>query len=396
MITRADKGNSLVILPTQQYESKVHNFLQANQFQTISTDPTKSYQTQIRKTIHSSRTPIPHDSKWKYINMNPSAPTIKGLIKLHKPVQPIRPVVNWRSVPAYKLAKLFTQKAGHLTPLPNAFNIQNSRDLIHKMKDTPILPHFTLASLDISNLYTNIPVAETQTILADILKQTLTDTQTQRELPGWYDKITKQNYFTFNGNTMIQKEGLAMGAPSSGLIAEIFLQHIENIHMARLSMKRKIINYFRYVDDILIIFDPTHSSIQAILDDFNTLHRNLQFTAELEENNTINYLDITIQKTPTNWKTAIYRKPTFTDTIIPYTSNHPTQHKYAAVKFLYNRLNTYDLLADEYQQEEDTIHNILYNNSFPIRPQKPRHPKLKEQKQSTHTHTHKNGPHLHI
>jgi len=107
-----------------------------------------------------------------------------------------------------------------------------------------------------------------------------------------------------------------------------------------------------------------------------------------------NCLDITIQKTPTNWKTAIYRKPTFTDTIIPYTSNHPTQHKYAEVKFLYNRLNTYDLLADEYQQD-DTIHNILYNNSFPIRPQKPHHPKLKEQKQSTHTHTHThtNGPH---
>ena len=103
-------------------------------------------------------------------------------------------------------------------------------------------------------------------------------------------------------------------------------------------------------------------------------------------NNTLNYLDITIQKTPTNWKTAIYRKPTFTDTIIPYTSNHPTQHKYAEVKFLYNRLNTYDLLADEYQQD-DTIHNILYNNSFPIRPQKPRHPQLKEQKQSINTHT---------
>jgi len=151
-----------------------------------------------------------------------------------------------------------------------------------------------------------------------------------------------------------------MGAPSSGFTAEIFLQHIEHLHMARLSMKHKIINYFRYVDDILIIFDPNYSSIQAILDDFNALHRNLQFTAELEENNTINYLDITIQKTPTSWKTAIYRKPTFTDTIIPYTSNHPTQHKFAAVKFLCKRLNTYDLLADEYQQQEDTIHSILY------------------------------------
>jgi hypothetical protein len=161
--------------------------------------------------------------------------------------------------------------------------------------------------------------------------------------------------------------------------------------MTHLSKKHRIVNYFRYVDDILMMFDPNLSSIQATLDDFNALHQNLQFTAEMEENNTINYLDITIHKTPTSWKTVIYRKPTFTDNIIPYTSNHPTQHKYAAVKFLYvyNSLNTHNLQTDEYQQEEETIHSIFYNNSFPIQPQKPRQPKQGEQKQSTQTPTHK-------
>jgi len=58
-------------------------------------------------------------------------------------------------------------------------------------------------------------------------------------------------------------------------------------------------------------------------------------------------------------------------TIIPYTSNHPTQQKYAAIRFLYNRLNTYQLHNEEYHQEENIIHNILYNNSFSIHPQKP-------------------------
>jgi len=37
--------------------------------------------------------------------------------------------------------------------------------------------------------------------------------------------------------------------------------------MAQLSAKHKIINYFRYVDDILTLFDPNHSNIQAILAD---------------------------------------------------------------------------------------------------------------------------------
>jgi len=81
------------------------------------------------------------------------------------------------------------------------------------------------------------------------------------------------------------------------------------------------------VDDILLIFDPNHSDIQSILTDFNTLHPNLNFTAEIERDNTINYLDISIHKTLHELKASVYRKPTFTDSIIPYNSNHPTQHK---------------------------------------------------------------------
>jgi len=94
------------------------------------------------------------------------------------------------------------------------------------------------------------------------------------------------------------------------------------------------------VGDILLIFDPNHTSIEMILDDFNALHPKLQFTAEAERDHTLNYLDISIHRTPTNIKTAIYRKPTFMDTIIPYTPNHPTHHKYAAVRFLFNRLDS--------------------------------------------------------
>jgi hypothetical protein len=124
------------------------------------------------------------------------------------------------------------------------------------------------------------------------------------------------------------------------------------------------------------MFDSNHTSIQNNLQDFNALHPKIQFTTEIETDHALNYLDITIHKTPTNFKTAIHRKPNFTDTIIPYTiipytSNHPTHHKYAALRFLFNRLNSYNLQHAEYQQEQNTIHNILLNNSFPIKPHKP-------------------------
>jgi len=242
-----------------------------------------------------------------------------------------------------------------------------------------MLPQYTLASLDITNLYSNIPVKETRTILANIMTQNPIDPHTKQELLKWYDVITMQNYFAHKGKTVIQQDGLAMGAPSLGLIAEIFLQHIEHSHLAHLTHKHKIINYCRYVDDILLIFNSSHTDIQKILADFNSLHHKLQFTAETEKDHALNYLDISIHRTPTNLRTAIYRKPTFTDTIITFTSNHPTHHKYAAIRHLYNRLNTYNLQHKEYLHELNIIHNILHNNSFPIRPHKP--PTLNTRKQ---------------
>jgi len=142
---------------------------------------------------------------------------------------------------------------------------------------------------------------------------------------------------------MIQKEGVAMDAPTSGIIAEFSLQNLENIHLAHLTEKKKIAGYFRYVDGIMLIYDPDHTNIQDITNDYNSLHPKLKFTTELETNNNLNYLDIAIRGTLTGWQTSIYRQPTFTNSIIPYSSNHPVQHKYAAIRYLYNRLHTFNL-----------------------------------------------------
>jgi len=50
MITRADKGNTMVISPTFQYESKIQNFIDNNNFTKITYDPTNTFQNQIGKT----------------------------------------------------------------------------------------------------------------------------------------------------------------------------------------------------------------------------------------------------------------------------------------------------------------------------------------------------------
>jgi hypothetical protein len=179
---------------------------------------------------------IPPNSAWKYNNLNPSAPTIKGLVKLHKVDLPIRPVVNWWNAHAYILSRSLTQNIKELVPLPYALNVRNSTQLIQELKQTPIKPSHTFASLDIFIMYTNIPVGDTRHILNKSLQNNMVDTEVTKELLRWFDTITKQNFFSFRKHIHIQMDGLAMGAPSSSILSEVFVQHIPF-----LATKRKLV-----------------------------------------------------------------------------------------------------------------------------------------------------------
>ena len=44
MITNTDKGNSIVILPTQHNDEKINNLICENNFQTININPTNKFQ----------------------------------------------------------------------------------------------------------------------------------------------------------------------------------------------------------------------------------------------------------------------------------------------------------------------------------------------------------------
>jgi hypothetical protein len=72
-------------------------------------------------------------------------------------------------------------------------------------------------------MYTNIPVADTKLILENLLTSQNTNPQITMELLECFEVVTSQNYFTHADKFLFQTDGLAMGVPSSGIIAEIFI-----------------------------------------------------------------------------------------------------------------------------------------------------------------------------
>ena len=185
----------------------------------------------------------------------------------------------------------------------------------------------------------------------------------QTELNQMCNTVLAQNYFQFNNSYYVQKTGLAMGAPTSSIFPEIYLQYLENTTIYNIRTKHKIIGYFRYVDDILIVSKDKNMDIYEVLNSFNNLSLTLLFTIEEEKDNTINFVDILLYKT-NNINFRIYRKPTTTDLIIPHDSNHSHEYKTSAIRYLANWLITYPLNNDEKNEEYNTQQHILCNNRY--------------------------------
>jgi predicted O-linked N-acetylglucosamine transferase (SPINDLY family) len=115
---KADKGNSIVIVYADNYHNKVQEFITNNSFTIVDKDPTERFQNKIRTIIRECKNIIHTDKRSKYVNLNPTAPTIRGLPKVHKENCPIRPIIDWQNTPAYKLAKLLNKLIQSHMPLP--------------------------------------------------------------------------------------------------------------------------------------------------------------------------------------------------------------------------------------------------------------------------------------
>jgi hypothetical protein len=87
-----------------------------------------------------------------------------------------------------------------------------------------------------------------------------------------------------------------MGSPTSSIFSEIFLQHTENTEISDILIHNIIIGYFRYVDDILLVYNDTITDIQDVFEYFNNIISNIKFIMEKESENKINFLYLTIQK----------------------------------------------------------------------------------------------------
>ena len=188
-----------------------------------------------------------------------------------------------------------------------------------------------------------------------------------KDSPIPYEEIisaTKHIYdnmlFTFNDKIYSQEFGSPMGSPISPIFAEIVMDDLESQCLKKLDFKPVI--YLRFVDDILTIIPE--NKVLTMLNIFNSHNEKIQFTCEIEENNYINFLDLTLYKENNKIITNWYKKPTFSGRILNFNSNHPLHQK---IGMIYNLIDKSILLSDKkfHNNNIQYTQSILQMNDYP-------------------------------
>lgn len=137
--------------------------------------------------------------------------------------------------------------------------------------------------------------------------------------------VLGSTFFVHNGVFYKQTFGVPMGSPLSPVVASLVMERLEQESMRTLEEKQISIKvYRRYVDDCFCIAKEAH--INTIVDVFNEFHDKLKFTVELEENEKLKFLDMTLQRT--NGRiTKIWTPKQTNGRYLDFNSESPFQHK---------------------------------------------------------------------
>jgi len=97
--------------------------------------------------------------------------------------------------------------------------------------------------------------------------------------------ILSQNYFTFQNEIYQPEKGVSLSSPISSIVAETFIQHLEDIHIKQVLDTINITFYTRYVDNTLIIYDTKRTNTILINKYINKIHTNIKLNPTLESKN---------------------------------------------------------------------------------------------------------------
>ncbi|XP_040070735.1 uncharacterized protein LOC115331401 [Ixodes scapularis] len=233
----------------------------------------------------------------KVLNQPRSTLSLKFFLKDHKPEMPFRTVINengtWQS-----MVSKFLQKGLDFARLENSLSSRNSDDFV-QILDAHHGRQCSLISMDIKDLYYSLEKQLLMSRVREALERNLVKFQSGTGIPAdsflaILDLYLKATVVEFKERMWIQKKGVCIGSAVAPILAEIYLNSLDNAISERLAVWGSgEVLVRRYVDDI-VVMSFHGKDTGAIESPVRASAPELTFTVEGPDRGVLQFLDLRI------------------------------------------------------------------------------------------------------
>ncbi|CAF1119945.1 unnamed protein product, partial [Didymodactylos carnosus] len=382
VVMKADKGNACVVMDKEQYKQKVEELLaQGNTFTKMEDQDGKGNKITLSYIVSKMEKKLNYRigelkkskkiDQETYDRLYASGTRCAVMFcqpKIHKKGLPLRPIISTTNTYNYQLAKYLSGLIEAARSTPRTF-IKDSFDFAKLIQQRKASMNELMFSLDVESLFTNVPVNEAIDLAINIImkkkgenaKFTNLDV---KDLKHLFELAITNVPFRFLDQLYIQRDGVSMGSPLAPILADIFMEHIEN-KVEQYPEQHRIKIMKRYVDDMFFMIDGKHDDIEKLLEWFNQLHYKIKFTCENEKNYELPFLDVKIIRQRTRYETTIYKKPTHTGLYLHWMSCQARKYKIGLIKTLTIRAIRICSSTKLLKEECEHIEQCLIRNGYP-------------------------------
>ena len=166
-ITKADKSNVFVIMNKNDYVNKMSNLLSdVNTYCELTRNPLESVNSNFNRKLKLILKGQDELIK-QFSSQCASLPYMYGLIKTHKPNNPVRPIISSVGTITYKLSKWLVKVLMPIVGTISNSNIKDNVDFVNKL-NMSISYDFKIVSFDVTSLFTKAPVDDLLSFLSEV------------------------------------------------------------------------------------------------------------------------------------------------------------------------------------------------------------------------------------
>ena len=349
IIKPADKGSSTVIMDAQEYINEgIRQLSIVNHYRKLKEPIFRKTAVSIEKVLHQilRKTRISH-AQYEYLKPGekPRERRLYFLPKIHKPMDkwpvpnkmpPGRPIVSDCESESYRVSEYIDSFLNPLATKHPSY-LKDTQDFLNKIRDIKIPRNSYLITLDVDSLYTNIDNKAGMEAVREAFAQTKNkdlnfSLRPDSEILDLLKLGLENNDFTFDEKWYLQISGTAMGKKFAPNYANIFMAKWEREALKK--CKQQPLVYFRFLDDIFIIWTHSEDDFWEFFNILNNHSESIKLKAELNSDK-INFLDVTVFKGQHFNKTGhpdtkVYFKPTDTHQLLHKNSFHP-KHTFSGI-----------------------------------------------------------------